>query len=612
MTTIESHILQPFMAGGVLTSAEAQLVDTVARLEPRAERLSLLALAVASRGVRLGHACIDLREISDLDALLTADGGPDQSTPPSLPWPDADEWVARVRESPIVASPDSYLEEPLRPLVLDGDRIYLQRYFTHELLVAEEITRRVAGSGPREEVSEILDGLFGPDAEGSDPQRQAAEAALTGGLTIITGGPGTGKTYTIARILAGATRLADRTGRAVAIALAAPTGKAAARITESITDAMTDLPAPPAATTIHALLGWAPGDGFRHNRRNPLPHDLVIVDETSMISLSLMASLLDAIRPDAAVVLVGDPDQLASVEVGTVLSDIVGPVAADPSESPIASRIVRLTRVHRFGEGSAIAALAAAVRAGDVGSAVGLLSGASPHTEGGAPVVDWVRPNQSAGIERVIGEVVEASVSMAEAALAGDAAGAVAASLDTKVLAATRMNQYGLHHWSDLIESSVVRRVPGVDNSRRWFIGRPVMITANDRINRVANGDTGIVVARRGGLAVALAGGQPEGDNLPDGIRYLPTSRLSEVESWWAMTIHKSQGSEFRHVVVSLPPAGSPILTRELLYTAITRARERVTIVATEASLREAIGRKVSRASGLGDRLWPDQGGAVG
>jgi len=635
MTNTPSSLL-PFITAGALTSAEVQLVRTVASLQPEADLLSLLALAVASRGVRLGHACIDLGEISELDSLLSEESPQVDRDRPEPPWPDSTEWVAALRKSPIVASPDTYLHEPLRPLVLDHHRLYLQRYFSHEIRVATEINQRAAVHTSTTGLDGILDELFGSDPDRSDPQRHAAEIALGGGLTIITGGPGTGKTYTIARLLAGATRLAAGDGRAVAIALAAPTGRAAARITESVAGALVDTSAPPVATTIHALLGWAPGDGFRHNRGNPLPHDLVIIDETSMISLSLMASLFNAIRPDAAVVLVGDPDQLASVEVGTVLSDIVRPARvatsneitgparvatsneitgparvatsndAERSQFPLSTRIVRLSRVHRFGEESDIASLAAAVRAGDEASALELLSSDPRGTDGQIPVIEWVRPEQSSGIGRVMGEVIEASASVAEAALAGDAAKAVAASLDTKVLAATRMNQFGLYHWSDLIESSVVARVPGIENSRRWFVGRPVMITANDRVNRVANGDTGIVVARRGGLSVAMADGDGHS------VRYLPTSRLSEVESWWAMTIHKSQGSEFRHVVVSLPPAGSPILTRELLYTAITRARERVTIVATEAALRGAIGRGVSRASGLGSRLWPNEGVASG
>ncbi len=599
--TPDPQIIEPFLANGLITRSEAQLVATVARLQPQATAGSLLALAITARAVRLGHACVDLGEVTEIHQMLLSDSVETGSTIESeLSWPDPAEWSEILVDSPIVATPDTFLDEPLRPLVLDQGRLYLQRYYCHETNVAEELLLRSRVKRPDISPGEILDELFAPGVDHHNPQRRAAELALGGGLTIITGGPGTGKTWTIAKILIGATKLAARNNSAVAIAMAAPTGKAAARINESVIASLHEMPSPPVATTIHALLGWAPGGAFRHDHASPLPHDLVIIDETSMISLSLMASLLDAIKPDASVVLVGDPDQLTSVEVGTVLSDIVTPAG----ESSLSSRIVKLTQPHRFGPESAIASLASAVRSGDIESATELLGEHSPTSrpsDGDQPSLEWIRPEETARIDRIVGEVIESSISMAQAALRGDALGALSAAAHTKVLAATRMNQFGVYHWSDMIESTVVSRVPGVDNSRRWFVGRPVMVTANDRMNRVANGDTGVVIDRGDGPAVAFPGGGPESS---DDVRFLPTSRLAEVESWWAMTIHKSQGSEFRHVVVSLPPPGSPILTRELLYTAITRARERVTIIADEQVLREAIGRKVSRASGLSARLW--------
>jgi len=600
--TSDLRLIRPFLANGLITQSEVQLVTTIARLQPQATAGSLLALAITSRAVRLGHACIDLGDMVEIHQILSSESIDDGSAIESdLSWPDPAEWIGDLIDSPIVATPDTFLDEPLRPLVLDHGRLYLQRYFCHETRVAEELLRRSRATRLDISSAEMLDELFDPGVSGDNPQRRAAELALGGGLTIITGGPGTGKTWTITKILIGATKLAAGNNSTIAIAMAAPTGKAAARINESVIASLHEMPSPPVATTIHALLGWAPGGAFRHDHTNPLPHDLVIIDETSMISLSLMASLLNAIRPDASVVLVGDPDQLTSVEVGTVLSDIVAP----SGESPLNARIVKLTRPHRFGADSAIASLASAVRSGNLESATELLVERSPTirpSDGDQPSLEWIRPDETARIDRLMGEVIESSISMARAALRGDAQGALSAAAHTKVLAATRMNQFGVHHWSDMIESAVVSRVPGVDNSSRWFVGRPVMVTANDRVNRVANGDTGVVVDHGDGPAVAFPGGG--GPDSPDHVRFLPTSRLAEVESWWAMTIHKSQGSEFRHVVVSLPPSGSPILTRELLYTAITRAQERITIIADEQVLREAISRKVSRASGLSARLW--------
>ena len=193
--------------------------------------------------------------------------------------------------------------------------------------------------------------------------------------------------------------------------------------------------------------------------------------------------------------------------------------------------------------------------------------------------------------------MIEAGVEVTMAALAGLAGTGLDAASRVKVLAATRHHRLGLYDWSERIEAGVSARVPELQRNRRWYVGRPIMVTANDKLNRVANGDIGLVVARGDGVAVAFPNGEE--------VRYLPPSRLDRIDTWWAMTIHKSQGSEFAHAIVSLPSADSPILTRELLYTAVTRARERVTLVASEDALRAAIARPVARASGLRDRLWP-------
>lgn len=604
-------LLLPFFESGAFATPEAQLIGVFARLDPTTQPLALLALATASRGARVGHSCIDLSVIADVGStLLPTDA--DSGLATNLPWPGGDQWSSVLANSPIVATPDDAVEEPLRPLVFDGQRIYLQRYWVHESRVAHQLQRRAntQHTGVREDaaaIEPILSSLFGPVlSTGDDRQRQAAAIALKGGLSIITGGPGTGKTFTIARILAGAQMLARAEGRSLNVALAAPTGKAAARITESISGAIVQLAemlpshnslpevlhaTQGSATTIHQLLGFAPGDKFRHDRNNPLPHDMVIIDEFSMVSLSLMSRLLEAVRPDASLVLVGDPDQLASVDVGTVLSDIIGttnPVAPVVALSGgLRQRITVLDSGHRFGSNSPIAVLANAVRSGNFDATMMALRSAND--------VEWVLVNDTARVRRLTDEVINAAVISVGAALNSDPVAALDAARSVKVLAATRMHTYGLHHWSDLIQTAVGDRV-GIDNSHSWFVGRPVIITANDRVNRVANGDTGVVVSYDGALRVAM----PE----MDGIRYISPSRLAEVESWWAMTIHKSQGSEFDHVVVSLPPAGSPVLTRELLYTAITRAKKKVTVLASEESIREAIQRPVSRASGLRSRLW--------
>lgn len=630
-------VLDPFFEAAVLGVTELHLISSVARLCPEAGPLDLLALGVASRGARHGHTCTNIADARQLtsSAAITVDG---EAPPLHLPWPAPHDWSSALESSPIVARPDDTDSEAIRPLVFDGELIYLQRYWTHETRVADELRRRAAISSAPSRLEEVLDSLFGPsdDAGSAASQRQAVGQALSGGISIITGGPGTGKTYTIARILAGAHQLAESLGPARAqphapthtnahakphnVALAAPTGKAAARITESVGDALDsiadfgDTHRESEASTIHALLGWAPGDGFRHDRRHPLPHDMVIVDEASMVSVSLMARLLDALRPEASLVLVGDPDQLASVEVGTVLSDIIGPsVAPQPDTGhlgQLAERITVLARSHRFGQSSPIGQLASSIRAGRAEPMLELLASTSSfsgETDNGsvstmstASSISWIDPHDpdgSSGLKRLIDDVIESAVLVAEAALAGDAAAGIRHAMSTKVLAAVHHAQFGLHHWNDLIENAVGERVADFDNSRPWFIGRPVIITANDRVNRVSNGDIGLTVAHHGSLAVALP--------APDGIRFLPVSRLSEAQTWWAMTIHMSQGSEFDHAVVSLPSTGSRVLSRELLYTAVTRARSRVTIIAGEEALRSAIDTPIARASGLRSRLWP-------
>jgi exodeoxyribonuclease V alpha subunit len=318
---------------------------------------------------------------------------------------------------------------------------------------------------------------------------------------------------------------------------------------------------------------------------------MVVVDETSMVSLGMMARLLDAVRPDATLVLVGDPFQLASVEAGAVLGEIVGEASAPRPDGPLAADVVLLERVHRFGADSAIAALADAIRSGEADRALDLLD---TNETGELIRVDG---DDAAGIERLHEEAAAGAVEVIRAASAGDAEAGLHAASDLKVLCATRLGALGVYRWSDRIEALAARALPDAGIGRRGYVGRPVIVTSNDYLNRLFNGDVGLVVASAGQPVVAF----PD----PGGIRELATSQLGDIETWWAMTIHKSQGSEFRRVIVTLPPAPSPILTRELLYTAVTRAKEQVTLVATAASLRAAINRPVARASGLGARLWP-------
>ncbi len=617
--------LAPFVEAGILHEAGLQVAGAVARTVPGTRDEVLLATALCVRALQLGHVCVVLDEVA-VTVAFEAQG--DQTSPgdeaeptasiDDLPWPDPIGWAEALRSSDAVTvrDPDSghvtgrFDEGIIRPLVFDGERVYLERYWRYERQVGDLLLSQSAGSavhsGPTEadaaRIEAVLDQFFGPDdPDRPDLQRLGARAALTRRITVLAGGPGTGKTHTVARLLAALHQLALDDDRPLQVALAAPTGKAAARMTEAVHQAVADADireesAQPLlaneAGTIHRLLGYRDGISFRHDHTNPLPHDVVVVDEASMVALPLMARLLDALRPDARVVLVGDPYQLASVEAGAVLGDVVGPATdldATPT-GPLADNIVVLQRVHRFAADSAIAALADAVRSGDADRAVEVLS------DGGSDDVRWIDPADHKALDRLRNTVVSGAVEVAEAAHEGQAGDALDRATDLKVLCGTRFGPLGSYAWRDHLERQLPKLVQGLSTDRGYYIGRPVIITRNDYITGVFNGDTGIVIQDDDRTVVAMPG--------PEGIRLVLPSQLAAVETWWAMTIHKSQGSEFAHAVVSLPHERSRVLTRELLYTGITRGKEKVTVVATDAALRRAIDNPVARASGLGARLW--------
>jgi exodeoxyribonuclease V alpha subunit len=655
--------LFPFTEAGVFTEAEVHLAATVARLQPDTPDEVLLALAVAARGPRLGHICVVLEDVARTVLPESATRSTVGADPPELPWPDPARWRASLESAPaVVGSPADAGSLPLRPLVWDGERLYLQRYWNYELAVAASLLDRAgsvragpfAGATP-DQVESVLDEHFGPrtqpDEQGSgrhgsgnegsghegsvhevpNLQRRAASVALNSALSVIAGGPGTGKTTTVAKLLLAAVDLAEAIGQpAPRISLAAPTGKAASRMTEAVIAALGDREPPCGpATTVHRLLGAVPGAGFRADAEDPIEADIVVLDETSMVDLSLMAHLLDAVRPDTTLVLVGDPNQLASVEAGTVLGDVVK--AASEPTSPLCAVLTVLTRIHRFDSASAIAGLAEAIRLGDADGALEVIddppagdtSAPDDRDDDGVAVplpfdgetsetidtvetiatvetVDRIDPSDTAAVDSVTSRLASAGREVVAAARAGRGAAAMSAASDLKLLAATRRGEMGLHSWTDRIESSVADAVEGdgttLRRGERWYVGKPVLVTANDPVLDVANGDVGVVVADdEGEPTVALASGE--------GVRSVLPARLGSVEPWWAMTIHKSQGSEFPDVVVSLPDHESPILTRELLYTAVTRARRSVTLVASEHRIREAIDNPVARASGLVGRL---------
>ena len=614
--------LAPFVAAGILHEAGVQVAGAVARAVSGTSAEVLLATALCVRALEFGHVCVVLNDVAGTVAVEAQDNqtGPGNNAEPTaaiddLPWPDPAGWAEALRSSDAVTvrDPDSgdatgpVDEGLIRPLVFDGERVYLERYWRYErqvgdLLLKQSDAHPHATEAEEAAIDTVLDQFFGPQNQDQpDLQRLGARVALTRRVAVLAGGPGTGKTHTVARILAALHQLAIDDSRPLQVALAAPTGKAAARMTEAVHQAVASADMPEASSqpllaneagTIHRLLGYRDGISFRHDRTNPLPHDVVVIDETSMVALPLMARLLEALRPDARVVLVGDPFQLASVEAGTVLGDIVGPATdlnATP-DGPLADNIVVLQRIHRFAADSAIAALADAVRSGDADWAIEILS------DSGSDDVQWIEPADRKAFGQLRHMVVSGAAEVARAASVGDAGDALDRAADLKVLCGTRFGPLGSYAWRDHLEHQLPKLVHGLSTDRGYYVGRPVIITRNDYITGVFNGDTGIVIRDDERTVVAMLG--------PDGIRLVPPSQLTAVETWWAMTIHKSQGSEFTHAVVSLPDARSRVLTRELLYTGITRGKDKVTLLATEAALRRAIDNPVARASGLRARLW--------
>jgi exodeoxyribonuclease V alpha subunit len=599
-------VLAAFNAAGVLEPADVHVAVRIARLGGETADDVLLALALAVRGVRLGSVCVDLAAVR-----RTVLGAGDEPVDVSaLPWPEPAAWAAACTASPLVA--DGPAAPDGRPLRLVDGLLYLERYWQQEELVRAELATRAEAPPAQVDLDRLrarLATLFEAADVREDRQRLAAAVAALRPVTVLAGGPGTGKTTTVAKILA---LLHDRPGPRVSeeptppcggssvktppprIALAAPTGKAAARLQEAVRVAGGgDLH----ASTLHRLLGWQPGgrSRFRYDRYDRLPYDVVVVDETSMVSLTMMARLLDAVRPDARLVLVGDPDQLASVEAGAVLGDLArAPGRPEPHldaalravglPGGVVNGVVTLEHVWRFRD--TVADFARAVQVGDGDAAVGLL-------RTGAADLAFVETDSAAAPEAVRGDVVDAGRALVGAARASDVPAALAASERHRLLCGHRRGPYGVARWSREIERWLAEALPDLAAAGEWYPGRPVLVTANDYDTGLYNGDTGVVVATADGPRVAFAGrAEP-----------LAPSRLAEVATVHAMTVHRGQGSQFARVTVVLPPADSPLLTRELLYTAVTRAREFVRVVGSEAAVRAAVARPVSRASGLRHRL---------
>ncbi|HLI45429.1 MAG TPA: exodeoxyribonuclease V subunit alpha [Acidimicrobiales bacterium] len=626
----EESLLGALNRHRVLAPADIHVARRLARLADESDELVLLATAFAVRAPRLGHVWADLgslRETAEEEIEDEADLG-------ALPWPEPGAWLERVEASPLVAVGEA--ESEVAPLRLVGSSLYLDRYWRDERAVAADLLARSAEVPPGDasggtavsSLREAISQLFG--AEDDAEQRWAVAVSALRGLAVVAGGPGTGKTTTVARLIG---LLAEQSATAGSepplVALAAPTGKAANRMQEAVRAAAVQLPVSEAvrrqllaleASTVHRLLRpySYTSSRFRYHRRNRLPHDVVVVDETSMLSLWLMARLVEAVREDARLVFVGDPEQLVSVEAGAVLGDIVGPASSGlrmhararrqvreatgadlsvvdlPEESSaIGDGVVLLSTNHRFG--GVLARLAEAVRRGDADEVIGVLR--DPAGDKGGGTVDWLPVDAAEAGEHELAPIrllaCDAGRSIVDAARLGDGAGALAALGSWRILCAHRRGPAGVSAWNERVERWLSAEIEAFSTGGEWYVGRPVIVTANDYGLRLFNGDTGVLVARDPvGVEVAFERGP------------ISPSRLSEVDTVYSMTVHKAQGSEFDSVAVVLPQPSSRLLTRQLLYTAVTRARNRLLIASTEESLRAAVERPIARASGLTERLW--------
>jgi len=546
--------LRDFDDAGVLALADVHLARTLGTLSGDTSPSVGLAAALTLRAWRTGSTCLDIEHADTLGADPDAEVTPDIS---GLDWPEPGAWLSQLRASPLVGDAQSR-----RPLCLDGQRLYLRRTFEAQSVVVGALYARWRNRPPVAPIGPVGDGVV--------------DAVASRWTHVLTGGPGTGKTTAIAHVVECLQPVLPH------IALAAPTGKAAARLAQTLG------PGTPQPTTVHRLLGArGPGKGFRLGSMNPLAADLVIVDEVSMVSLPLMAALLAALRPSARLLLVGDPGQLASVEAGAVLADLVaaGVTASAIDDAPL---VQHLTHIYRH-EG-ALAELSAAVAAGDTVGALGIIdasNGAITLEDADAAGLDIAHLPQLARTVR------DAAADVQQAANLGDGEAALRALDAHRLLCAHRFGPYGVSTWARQVASITTppRQRPG-----EWWPGRAVLATATTPDLGVISGDQGVAVQTPAGLRLAF---DAEGATT----QTLPVNALPGLATLDAMTVHKAQGSEFATVTVVLPPVSSPLLIRPLLYTAMTRAKKRLHLVGTREQFAQGIATAPQRVSGLADAL---------
>lgn len=555
--------LEQYVSSGAVQSRDLRGVSILVHAATKASELDPLAWLAFSLVLGLpasGHTCLDLENISQW--------APEELKNNVEIWPiDGNRWKSAVLAcSELVCTPQTLNAQPRKPFVVSGSKLYSARSFHEEQLVASYIKKAVADKR----------------------------------VEIITGGPGSGKTTYIAN------QIVEQIAKNVnteSIALAAPTGLAAKRMDRALRSAVrygiskgTISPEMEAHVnglkklTIHKLLKFNPSARiqWRHNRTNRMPYDYVIVDEVSMMPLSMMARLIEALKDDARLMLVGDPFQLASVDAGTVLADIVE--ASNKGKTFVNTK----TESHRFPIGSPVSDIAIETKAGNVEGALEKIR--FHHDTKAENKFVWVDPvADEARLQKIAREVVNHArklCELAESASTDEQYREIIRVRDElQVICAHRKGNLGVSGWNRAIEREL-----GVLAQEQWYLGRPVMVSKNDANTGLANGDIGVVCKDAKGARIVVFGDAEE-------VKTFSTTSLPQVDTVHALTIHKSQGSEFAHTIVVLPKGKSKILTRELLYTGITRAKPNLTLIATQEALEIAISNKVQRATGLTDLL---------
>lgn len=595
-------------------------------LNPAIAQEVLQLAALASWQVGQGHACLDLHQLPLRDDPALADIH--RCTPEAL--------ASALDAEALVASSRAISPEAL--LVHDGRRLYLRRYHAYETSILRSITTRLAiPRDSAERLAPAIAALFPASTLRPDCQKIACAVAAGGRVGIITGGPGTGKTTTVVKVLGVLQSLAMAEGGApLRIGLGAPTGKAAARLGESIGAQVAALDVaeriraelPTRVRTVHRLLGRRRDSRLpKHDAASPLPYDVVIIDEASMLDLEMTARLLDALRPDARLILLGDKDQLASIEAGAVFGDLcrrAGDIgySADmvawieqatgeklaPAAHPgpaLDQQIVMLRHSHRFGARSGIGQLAVAINAGDATAVTRILGE-------GWPDLGWLNPAEAdrGTILDAIADGYAAYLQAMSSHRPGnlDEAAQFAWARDVlreyarfQLLVAVREGRYGAQAMNRRIEQALAGRGLIEVGESAWYPGRPVMVTENDYSTGLMNGDVGITLAlpHPSGQGSVLRVAFPEAGDAQRPVRLYSPGRLLTVETVFAMTVHKAQGSEFDHAMCLLPPPDTGVMSRELLYTAATRAKHRFTLVGPIEVAKAAVRRTTQRASGL-------------